>query len=713
MAIPSPNLDDLRFQQDLVDEARKRIIQYCPEWTDYNLSDPGITLIELFAWMTEQMLYRLNRVPDKNYIHFLNMLGVQLLSPSPARTTLTFRLAAPLPLNANDDTTATISEGIEVATLPSDDTPEVIFTTDERLVIRPPQPIHLRREVEFHKNYLPRLGIETFYAFNRPPNPGDTFYLGFEADESLKGHILRLSFECEPTQATGIKREDPPLVWECSTGDGRWAIVEPSTRPGEKDSTGGLNNPSGNLTLYLPLEFQPDQVRGLYAHWLRCRFETRRPEQGAYTQSPRIVNLQIYATGAAVTATNAVYVQNEYLGTSTGDPGQHFQLQNYPILPLNEEEMVLVEERRPDGEYIYTPWKVVKDFADSTPFDRHVVLDKATGELQFGPNIRQPDGSSRQYGRVPELNRRIMFSQYRYGGGAEGNVPAGKIQILRSAIPYVDQVSNLVPASGGRSQETLAEAQMRAKRELRAQQRAVTAEDFENLTLSASREVTRVKCNAPGQHSRGLPSGMVELLIVPAAAESLRRGDLSSLRVDQGLMNTVKRHIDQYRLLTTTLQVREPHYIGVRVEAEIVPQAHRNPILVRQQVLKALYNFICPVALNQTDPVIEAIVGGQWQGWVFGRDLYRAEIFSLLQQIDGVKHVLDVELYTRPVIPSEEISPDTRDDLAEAKRDDDDEQAAEDLVRESGLTRVDRGAITVDPDCLLCSLTHDVQTVDL
>ena len=56
MPIPVPNLDDLRFQRDLVDEARRRIIPYCPEWTEYNLSAPGITRIELVAWMTEVMV---------------------------------------------------------------------------------------------------------------------------------------------------------------------------------------------------------------------------------------------------------------------------------------------------------------------------------------------------------------------------------------------------------------------------------------------------------------------------------------------------------------------------------------------------------------------------------------------------------------------------------------------------------------------------------
>ena len=62
MALPAPNLDDRRFQ-DLVDDAKRLVQQRCPEWTDHNVSDPGVTLIELFAWMTDQVLYRLNRVP--------------------------------------------------------------------------------------------------------------------------------------------------------------------------------------------------------------------------------------------------------------------------------------------------------------------------------------------------------------------------------------------------------------------------------------------------------------------------------------------------------------------------------------------------------------------------------------------------------------------------------------------------------------------------
>ena len=96
MALPAPNLDDRRFQ-DLVDDAKRLVQQRCPEWTDHNVSDPGVTLIELFAWMTDQLLYRLNRVPDRNYVKFLELIGVRLFPPTAARAPVTFWLSAPQP----------------------------------------------------------------------------------------------------------------------------------------------------------------------------------------------------------------------------------------------------------------------------------------------------------------------------------------------------------------------------------------------------------------------------------------------------------------------------------------------------------------------------------------------------------------------------------------------------------------------------------------
>ena len=92
MRLPEIQLDDRRFQ-DLVSEARLKITRSCPEWTEHNVSDPGITLIELFAWMTEMTIYRLNRVPDKLHVSLLELLGIRLDGPSAAQTSLRFRLA--------------------------------------------------------------------------------------------------------------------------------------------------------------------------------------------------------------------------------------------------------------------------------------------------------------------------------------------------------------------------------------------------------------------------------------------------------------------------------------------------------------------------------------------------------------------------------------------------------------------------------------------
>ena len=79
--LPAPNLDDRRFQ-DLVDDAKRLVQQRCPEWTDHNVSDPGVTLIEAFAQMVDQLIYRLNRVPDLHYVKFLELIGVELRPPA-------------------------------------------------------------------------------------------------------------------------------------------------------------------------------------------------------------------------------------------------------------------------------------------------------------------------------------------------------------------------------------------------------------------------------------------------------------------------------------------------------------------------------------------------------------------------------------------------------------------------------------------------------
>jgi baseplate J-like protein len=94
MPLQAPNLDDRTFAQ-LVEAARQRIVATCPEWSDLSVSDPGMALIETFAFISEMIIYRLNRVPEKAYIEFLRLLGVNLLPPEAAGVTLLFKVAKP------------------------------------------------------------------------------------------------------------------------------------------------------------------------------------------------------------------------------------------------------------------------------------------------------------------------------------------------------------------------------------------------------------------------------------------------------------------------------------------------------------------------------------------------------------------------------------------------------------------------------------------
>src|SRR5213082_311666 len=89
MPLPVPILDDRSYQQ-LRDELIRRIPVYAPEWTDHNASDPGIALLELFAFLGENLLYRFNQIPESTYLAYLRLLDVPLRPAIPARALVTF-----------------------------------------------------------------------------------------------------------------------------------------------------------------------------------------------------------------------------------------------------------------------------------------------------------------------------------------------------------------------------------------------------------------------------------------------------------------------------------------------------------------------------------------------------------------------------------------------------------------------------------------------
>jgi predicted phage baseplate assembly protein len=614
MALPAPNLDDRTFQ-DIVDETKRLIPRYCPEWTNHNLSDPGVALIELFAWMSEMVLFRLNQVPDRLYTKFLDLVGIQPFPPSVARVDLTFWLSGPR------DTPVVVPAGTEVSTsggLPGE---AVVFSTCADLVMSPPQLVSAKTGTAGDEGRLVdawddlRLPGAEVVCFNSDPiSPGDAVYLGFA--ESIAGSVVRLSVSAS-IEGIGVDPADPPIGWEVWSGE-TWLAAAV-----QADTTGGLNR-DGQLVLALPPAMGGLSLGGTRAFWLRGRLRAARADQPSYRASPRISALSVETLGGTVAAEHAEVVGQESLGRSDGTQDQSFTLRRAPVLPRREGERVSVV-----GLTETTEWTEVEDFTASGPEDRHYVLDGASGQLRFGPTVRYADGSVRQHGAIPPDGAEIVMSGYRHGGGARGNVGSNTLTSMRVSVPYVDRVTNLAAAAGGVDGETVRNAKLRGPFTLRTGQRAVTVRDFERLTMEASSEVARVRCLAPAG-----PGDPVRLLVVPQVRTSPEQHEIDDFALSPALFDAIGRHLEPRRMLGTTVDIGTPYYQGVTVAALVQALPGRPNALVRQRALDVLYRYVNPLT-----------GGADGEGWPFDTDLNAAPLAELLEAIEGVERVEEVLLF--------------------------------------------------------------------
>lgn len=612
MALPVPNLDDRRFQ-DLVDDAKRMLQQRCPElrWTDHNVHDPGVTLIELFAWMTELLLYRLNRVPDRQYVKFLELIGLNLFPPTAARVPVTFWLAAPQP------EVVRIPPGTGVATrrTPTDDA--IPFATLRPLDIIPSSLAHAcssitEGEIRNHHDDLERDG---FACFDRVPKTGDSLLLGLS--EAVPSCAVTLRFRCT-VEGVGVDPENPPLRWEAWTDEG-WVACEL-----ESDTTGGLNR-DGDVIVHVPPEHLVSVIGERRGGWLRGIVTEVREDQPRYSASPTIHAASAFTCGGTAEAMNGETVQNEMIGTSEGVPGQRFAVRRGPVLIGDPPPVLTVSEG--DG---WTVWTRVGDFSESREDSDVFVLDAAAGEVVFGPGVRQPDGSLKQYGAVPRKDARLRLT-YQVGGGGGGNVAGGSIRELKSSIPYVARVQNRRPAQGGVDAESIDNAKVRGPILLRTRDRAVTTEDYAYLAQEAAPEVARVRCVAAGN---GAGAGGVRVLVVPSVGRRGGRLALSELLPPADVMERITARLDECRVVGSRVLVETPLYRGITVVARIRARRRFNAARLQEEALQALYDYFHPVS-----------GGPENEGWPFGRAVHIGEVYSVLQRLRATEFVEDVRLF--------------------------------------------------------------------
>ncbi|RSS62190.1 putative baseplate assembly protein [Streptomyces sp. WAC06614] len=614
MALPSPNLDDRRFQQ-FVDDAKRYIQQRAPEWTDHNVSDPGITLVETVAHMADQIVYRLNRVPEKNHLAFLDLMGIHLFPPSAARTDVTFWLSAP------QEDPVVLPAGTEVATARTEHEEAVVFATEHELTVVPTELrlLMLQRQGEPVTDRTADLTeAKDVMCFAEAPRPGDCMLLGLSAAAPHCAVALGLDSRVD---GVGVDPRQPPLVWEAWTEDG-WVPCEV-----DRDGTGGLNRP-GEVVLHVPGGHVLSRTGGRQAGWLRCRVTEPLPGQPFYTTSPTVRAAEAFTLGGTTGVVHAETVHDEALGESTGLPGQRLRLAHAPV--VGDDPPLLLQTAEDDG---WHDWDVVPHFAASGPYDRHLTLDATTGEIAFGPAVREPDGGLRQYGAVPPQGAVVRARRYRIGGGRAGNVARGAVRVLRSSVPYVSEVVNREAARGGVDGETVTEAKVRAPITLRAQERAVTLRDYEELARRAAPETARIACLEGEESAQGAYA--VRVLVVPqAVADPGGRLRFEQLVPGDGLLRRITRHLDERRLIGTRLAVGPPFYQGVTVVATVHAFRGTDTDRVRRQAHDALYRHLDPLT-----------GGADGTGWPFGRRVQAGEVFAVLQRVPGVELVDEVLLH--------------------------------------------------------------------
>jgi predicted phage baseplate assembly protein len=613
MPLPAPNLDDRRFQH-LVDEAKRFVQQRCPEWSDHNVSDPGVTLIEAFAHMVDQLLYRLNRVPDRNYLAFLDLIGVTLFPPTAARADVTFWLSAP------QNQPVVLRAGTEVATVRTETEEAVVFATSADLTVVPCELTRLRtqpadgRSVDHTGDLIDGRDIA---CFSTSPVVGDAMLVGLSAAVPSCAVVLRLDSRVE---GIGVDPRQPPLVWEAWDG-ADWAACDVHS-----DDTGGLNKP-GDVVLHVPATHTVSVVAGQHAGWVRCRVVPAEAGQPFYSASPTVRSAEAFTIGGTVDAVHAETVRGEALGESEGVPGQRFTVARPPIIP--DDRPFVVEVSDGDG---WQEWTEVDAFGSSRPDDRHVVLDRTAGEVSLGPAVRQPDGSLRRYGAVPPKGARLRVRRYRTGGGRHGNVARGALSVLRSSVPYVASVENREAAAGGVDGETVDSAKMRGPVQLRAQDRAVTAHDYELIARQASPSAARIRCLPAGD---GADAGGVRVLVVPeAVADEGERLRFEQLVPSDDMLATIARNLDQRRPIGARLVVEPPFYQGVTVVARLVARLGVPVARLQADALAALYAYLNPVR-----------GGPDAAGWPFGRPVHSGEVFGVLHRLPGTEMVEELRLF--------------------------------------------------------------------
>ncbi|MEV2239651.1 putative baseplate assembly protein [Micromonospora sp. NPDC049891] len=345
-------------------------------------------------------------------------------------------------------------------------------------------------------------------------------------------------------------------------------------------------------------------------------------------------------------------VEAELLGVGTGQPGQVLRAGHAPLARTAEPLDLLLGVEVPAGSVelgaaarehdgrTFEIWRPVDSFAGLGPQDKAYLVDRCSGTVTFAPALDlRPDGGTLAFGdgavaAVPPAGRQVRL-WYRAGGGPAGNVAAGTLTSLRDPLPGV-KVVNPLPAAGGREMEAMESVLLRGPYAFFAQQRAVTARDFEVLA-TASGGVSRARAFTRAAVYSFARPGEVEVVLVPHVPDDARPGGqlpvavLRDHEVEEVRLR-VEADLERRRSLGTTCRSTWARYKAVSIRGRVVVRREEDVDAVRRRIHDRLHQTLSPLptTLNPT-------------GWAFGEPLRASNVYRLLEHAEpGVRYVESV-----------------------------------------------------------------------
>jgi hypothetical protein len=663
MPIPSYRLDDRGFD-DLVNELISRIPGHTPEWTNPSQGDPGRTLIELFAWLGDTLLYRANLIPERQRLEFLRLLNIPLRPARPARGLLALEPANPalaqavqVPLDTLVPGPAEFETREEIMVLPVAGTVYAKRRLDDEEEISMSEVIgelesvyDLRRAEAYVTTPLfgdgkadPRgfdfaadaVDSSAWIALLAPaPEQVAAARAGLERDESGEkllniGLHPRLEVpDFDETERSNIDLRDS---WE-------WEITSPRRRANgdpvyvtlelRRDTTDGYTQP-GIVRLALPEgsdigvpenDVDVDTFAGVgdrpprideaeiadrLVAWVRMR-----PKFRVSTLAFSWLGINTTVISQQRTLKSVV------VGRSDGNSDQRFQL---PAGSVEAGSLRLEIEEPGAG---YRPWTRVDDLAGAGRDDRAYQLDPEAGTVMLGDNVR---------GFVPPRGMRLRVARMQHGGGAVGNLPAGNLNAISHPGVKAKQPAATI---GGANAETLEEAEKRIPAFLQHGDRAVTESDYQLLaretpTVSVAR--AEVLPRFKPQQRLDDVAGVVSLMVLPRSNARTPPNP----RPDRVMLEQVHAFMERRRPLGVELYVIGPEYVPLSLAVAVTLREGHVRDATLQKVRDALRDYLWPLLPGGVDGA----------GWPLGRAVSDQELEVAVARVEGVRTVSGVNLF--------------------------------------------------------------------